>query len=82
MQVLRYALLPLTLISLFIFPWAVTVIGMAGSALIYPPTALFLGIVADLLYYPGVGLPMSVLWGAGLTVSAYLVRYFVKTRML
>lgn len=82
MQVLRYAVFPLTLISLFVFPWTVTLLGMAGSALVYPPTALFIGIIADLLYYPGVGLPMGGVWGAGLTILAYLVRYFVKTRML
>lgn len=40
------------------------------------------GIAADILYYPGSGIPMSTLSGAILTLAAVAVRYFVKTRIM
>lgn len=82
MEALRYIPLPLTVLSLFIFPWSVTLIGMALSGLAYPLSALALGIAADLLYYPGEGVLLGTVWGIGLTALAYAVRYFVKERML
>lgn len=82
MNALRYIPLPLAVLSLFIFPWAITLLAMAASALAHPLSALAVGILADILYYPGVGLPVGSLWGAGLATVGFFVRSFVKERML
>jgi hypothetical protein len=79
---IRLTVLILTTISLFWFPWIVTVCGMFLSGLIFPPFALAFGIIGDILYYPGSGLPVATLYGSSITIITLLVRYFVKTRIM
>lgn len=78
----KISIIPLTLISLFTLPWALTLIGMGVSGVLVPLAPLGIGVLADVLYYPGSGLYLGTLWGAGLAALGYGVRYFVKTRML
>lgn len=73
---------PLAILSLFIFPWEVTLLLMTAAALSVPPSAILVGVLADILYYPGIGLPAGVLWGAALYIAASGVRHIVKTRIL
>ncbi len=79
---LRYAFLPLTLVSLFLLPWPVTAIGMAASALVFPPSALFIGVLADIVYYPGHGWLIGICTGAILTLAAYAVRHATKVYIM
>ena len=74
--------IPVTFLSLFVFPWTVSVVGIFLSGLAFPPAAVVLGILADILYYPGFGAPRGVLFGCGLALLSYGVRSFVKARML
>lgn len=78
----RVALILLTFFSLLWFPWLVSVIFIFVSGLIFPPLALFFGILADALYYPGQGYYMATLLGGFLMLMSYLVRHFVKTRIM
>ncbi len=78
----RFALLFLTLLSVLWFPWALSVFLIFASGLIFPPLALFFGILVDTLYYPGQGYYFATLLGAFLMLITYLVRHFVKTRIM
>jgi hypothetical protein len=69
-------------LSLFWFPWNFSVFLMIVSGLIFPPASLALGIIADLLYYPGHGYLWGTLIGAAITLICLLVRHFVKTRIM
>ncbi|MDB4992215.1 MAG: hypothetical protein JWL75_460 [Parcubacteria group bacterium] len=69
-------------LSLFWFPWPVTVALMFFSGLVFPPASLALGIAADLLYYPGTGYLWGTLMGGMLAIVSALVRHFVKTRIM
>lgn len=72
----------LTGLSLFWLPWPFTVAGMFLSGLVFPPLAAVFGILADILYYPGAGLPYAALTGLVLALVSFLVRHFVKTRIM
>lgn len=79
---LRPLALPVALLSLFVLPWAATVVLMALAALAFPPAGIFIGALSDILYYPGAGAPAGVLWGGGLTLAAYGVHDLLKRRIL
>jgi hypothetical protein len=72
----------LALMGVVAFPWLFTRALMVGIALGYPPAAIFIGAVVDLVYYPGYGVPMGLAWGVGIAAVAYGVRSFVRGRML
>ncbi len=78
----RLALIFLTFVSILWFPWALTVIFIFVSGLIFPPLALFFGILTDSLYYSGQGYYVATLLGGFLMLITYLVRHFVKTRIM
>lgn len=78
----RVAVVGLALLSLFWFPWPVSLILLFLSGLVFPPAALALGVLADLLYYPGSGLPWGTIWGLILALISAAVRHFVKTRIM
>jgi len=69
-------------LSLFWFPWIVSILFIFFSGLVFPPLALALGILADILYYPGSGLPWGSISGLLLALFSALVRHFVKTRII
>jgi len=69
-------------VSLFFFPWPMTLITAFVAGIVFSPLALIAGVLVDVLYSPGEGLFIGTLWGAGLTVLAYGVRYFVRTRIM
>jgi hypothetical protein len=72
------------LISIFIFPWQVTLAAMLAASFLVPPAGFALGIICDLVYYqPGAALfPYISLYGAFCTLAALLVHRFVKTRII
>lgn len=79
---IRAAVLVIALLSLFWLPWTVSLVLMFLSGLIFPPSAFALGILADLLYYPGHGFPQATFEGLALTFISIAVRHFVKTRIM
>jgi hypothetical protein len=72
------------LISLFIFPWQASAVMILLAAGFFPPAGIFLGVVADLVYYqPGAAFaPWFTLYGAAATAASLLVHRFVKTRIM
>jgi len=73
-----------TLVSLFFFPWPLSLALIFVSALFLPPAGLILGIAADALYFmPGAAfLPLFTLYGLFSTLLSLLVHRFVKTRIM
>ncbi len=69
-------------LSLFWLPWLCTVAFMFFAGLAFPPSALAIGVLADILYYPGTGFPWGVLAGLLCTLGAVSVRHFVKRRIM
>jgi len=79
---IRAAILVLALLSLFWLPWRISLLLVFAAGLVFPPTALALGILADLLYYPGHGFPWASAEGLAITLICAAVRHFVKTRIM
>lgn len=69
-------------VSLFFFPWPMTLIASFAAGLVFPPLALIVGVLVDVIYSPGEGWFIGTLWGIGLTAFSYGVRYFVRTRVM
>jgi hypothetical protein len=78
----KVAIVGLTGLSLFWLPWPITVAGIFLSGLVFPPLAAAFGVLADILYYPGFGFPTATLTGLVLALASFLVRHFVKTRIM
>lgn len=79
---LKIAIIALAVVSLFVFPWPLTLVLMALAGLILPASALCIGVLSDILYYPGFGLPWGVLAGLLIALGAALVRHIMKTRIM
>ncbi len=69
-------------LSLFWLPWPCALALMFLTGLAFPPAAFAIGALADILYYPGSGLPWGVLAGLLCMLAAVAVRHFVKTRIM
>jgi hypothetical protein len=78
----RVVIIALALLSPFFFPTVITLALSLLAGLYLTPIPLFVGILRDLLYYPGFGLPYGTLWGLAISVSILFVRYVIKTRIL
>jgi len=74
----------LALLSLFIFPWQVSVVALFAASLFVPLAGVILGVIADLVYYtPGSAFfPYFSLFGFASFGIALLVHRFVKTRSI
>lgn len=85
MEIPRYVralILIFSFFSIFWLPWPFSIFAMFIAGLILPPVAFLLGFLADLLYYPGHGLPWGLITGASMAILSYAVRYIVKTRII
>lgn len=69
-------------VSLFFFPWPMTLIASFAAGLVFPPLALVVGVLVDVLYSPGTGWFIGIIWGLVLCALSYAVRYFVRTRVM
>lgn len=69
-------------LSLFIFPWPFALILGTIAAVYLPGAALGLGVLYDVLYFPGGTWPLATILGFVGTGVALLVRRFVKTRIM
>jgi hypothetical protein len=74
----------LSFISAILFPWPLTILVTLGIALFEPLVPLAIGIFADTLYYtPQAGtLPLFTMYGALVTIVAFLVRSRLKTSII
>lgn len=81
MKPVRIVVALLPFLALFLFPWPLTLVTAFAAGLVFPPVALLVGVLADVLYSPG-GWWEGTLWGAGIALLAYLVRYVVRTRIM
>ncbi len=81
---MRFVLIALAVLSPFLFPYPVTLALSFVASLFYPPLALVVGILTDLLYYvPSVApLPLAVLTGLALSIAAFFMQRFLKTRIM
>ena len=79
---IRIVLIIVAGISLVWLPWIITIFLLFIAGLAFPPAAVALGILADLLYYPGSGFLWGSVYGAVAAILATLVRHFVKTRIM
>jgi hypothetical protein len=66
------------------FPWPLAALGAFALALMEPVAGLALGVILDTLYFArGVAhLPLCTVFGIAGTALAFLVRRFVKTRII
>ena len=78
----RILVIVAAVISVFILPPFVTVVLAAAGSLLFPPTALAIGLLADALYLPQGSLPYASLLGLSGTAVAILMRRFMKTRII
>lgn len=71
-------------LSPFFFPFSLTLLLSFLAGLFLPVIPLIVGILVDLLYYvPDASLlPLGTLYGALLAVVSYVVRQFVKARII
>lgn len=70
----------LAFLAAFWFPWPLTAVLAFGASLLLPPVALAVGILVDLLY--AWRMPWGTILGAFGSLLAYLVRRFVKARIM
>lgn len=78
----RISIVFLACISPFLFPSIVTALLAFGAALVFPPLALLIGMLMDLLYQPAGYWPLASSAGIVLCLIAFFVRSFVKTRIM
>lgn len=78
---MRIVVIGLSVLSLFLFPWPMTLTLGFIASLFFPPTALVLGVAAEFLYGAH-GVPYAVLVGAVVSIIAYVLRGFVKERIM
>ncbi len=69
-------------LSVFFFPYSVTLIGMGILAFFIPAVTLCVGILVDLLYAGSMHLPIGTLTAAGFITLAYIVRTFTRSHIL
>jgi hypothetical protein len=79
---LRISFIILALVSPFIFPWQVTGVLAFIAALVFPPLAIFIGILIDVLYHAAGSLWWGTIAGLILCGIAYLVRYVFRARIM
>jgi len=80
---LSVGLVASTLLSLFFFPWPLTVVLALCAGWFAPLVPLALGVFADALYAtPQSALPLYTLLGAALTALALFVRARLLARIM
>ena len=71
------------LVSPFWFPYPFTLLLSFGAAIAFPPVALLVGLIADLVYFsPPAALPWGIVGGGVMAAAGYIVRRFIKARII
>lgn len=79
---LRIVLLGAAFASTFFYPYPLTLALSFAASIVFPPSGLFVGMFSDFLYYTAPELPLATLIGAGVSLLGYVVRRFVKARIM
>jgi hypothetical protein len=82
-RTLAAVLIAAALVSPFWFPYPFTLVLSVAAGVVFPPIALFIGLVADLMYFsaPSV-LPWGLILGGVATLISFFVRRFIKARII
>lgn len=78
----RVGIVILAAISPFLFPTPVTILLGTAAACVFPPIAIGLGILIDLLYQPAHYWPVGTIVGVVICLMSVAVRSFVKARIM
>lgn len=78
----RIGIIILACAAPFIFPSFIAAILAFAAALIFPPLAILLGMLMDLLYEPAGYWPIASIIGVLFCIAGFLVRSFVKARIM
>lgn len=78
----RAAIVLLALSAPFLFPWQASMALAFAAGLVFPPLALFIGFLFDVLYHPGHAFIWGTFWGVIGAAACYAVRYIVRTRIM
>jgi hypothetical protein len=81
---IRAILVAAAILAPFFFPWPYAALLAFVAALYFPMLGLFLGVFFDFLYYtPGAAhFPHATVFGACGALIAFVVRRFIKTRII
>ncbi|MEK7602341.1 MAG: hypothetical protein AAB472_02555 [Patescibacteria group bacterium] len=69
-------------LSVLLFPWQLALFIVAGVSALLPPVALVVGVFTDALYWSQGPLPYATLCGLAITLIAFVVERFVRTRIM
>lgn len=81
-RLLQFMLAGLPFLALFIFPWQVTLVAGFAAGIVFPPLALLVGILTDVLYHTAGFTLWGTIWGVIGMLSTYAVRYIARTRIM
>jgi len=70
------------LIAPFFFPWQLSVLLSIAASFFFPPAAILSGVLLDALYSGAHGFPYFTPLGVVISVVAYFVQQFMKTRIM
>ena len=71
-----------SVVSLFVFPWQVTLLSTIVASVFVPPIAVCVGILADVLYGNNITPYFGTLLGLVLSCLGFFVHQFLKTRIM
>lgn len=78
----KFFLILSALASSLLFPWPAALLLVSVASFFLPPVALLAGVFTDALYWTSGPLPYATLIGVVVTLLAYFVQHFVKTRIM
>lgn len=70
------------IVSVFTLPSFITALLAAAGSILFPPTALAIGVLYDALYLPLDTVPYATLLGLAGSTGAVIVRHIMKTRII
>lgn len=71
------------LVSPFWFPYPFTLVLSFAAGVVFPPLALFVGLLVDLVYFSTPSpFPWGLILGGVVTLVAFFVRRFIKARII
>lgn len=83
-MIVRVAIVILAALGVLWFPWPLTLVLIIASGMVFPLSALVLGLTVDMLYHPFsfTVVPYGVLVGVAAYVGGTFVRRFVASRIM
>lgn len=78
---IRIAIIFLALVAPFVLPWGLALAIGCIAAIFFPPVAIILGTLFEVLYGYG-SIPYAFLTGIGVFAVSYWIRSFLQTRVM